>query len=62
MKLKLFDRADGIHGHYCIGRQIGDTTYWEYYNKGMWCSAGQLFTSRESAEFMLKQLEKKCSA
>lgn len=57
--MRLFDWADGCRGHYCIGRQIGNTAFWEFYNKGSWLSAGQLFTSQSSAEFMMKQLEKK---
>lgn len=58
--MKLVDRADGVRGHFCIGRRavtaLGD--FWEFYNKGAWVSAGQLFTTRENAEFVLSQLRK----
>ncbi len=44
----LANRADGVKGHYCIGRTVNGK-YYEYYNKGKWCSAGQLFIGLESA-------------
>ena len=62
-EMRLFDRADGVKGHYCIGRQM--TKYvaetWEFYNKGAWCSAGQIFTSLASAEFVMEKLIKKAA-
>lgn len=58
VQMKLFDHADGVSGHFCIGRLISKSRFWEFYNKGAWCAAGQVFTSRASAEFKLKQLEK----
>jgi hypothetical protein len=42
--MKLCNYADGIKGHYCIGRKMDPKSiYWEYYNKGKWCSAGEVF-------------------
>jgi hypothetical protein len=58
-KPKLRDRGDGVKGHYCIGRQVNDGDgflYWEFYNKGKWCSAGEVFIGRETAEAKLKEL------
>lgn len=54
--MKLFDRADGVKGHYCIGRQIGNTNFVEFWNKGGWAGHGQLFTSKKAAEFKMARL------
>lgn len=64
MKYKLIDRADGVKGHYCIGREIPVSTnkfgsFWEFYNKGKWLSAGQVFTNRKNAAFLLGKLVEK---
>ncbi len=48
--MKLINRADGVDGHYCIGRihsKLG-APYWEYYFKGQWCSAGEVLTKNEA--------------
>lgn len=52
--MKLCDRSDGVRGHFCIGRHMEKyrhypTPTWEYWNKGEWCSAGELFLTREAA-------------
>ena len=52
--MKLCDRADGVRGRFCIGRHMEEyahlpTPTWEYWNKGEWCSAGELFLTREAA-------------
>ena len=54
--MKLINRADGIKGHYCIGRPMEafNTTVWEFWNKDKWRSVGEVFTCREIA---LKKLE-----
>jgi hypothetical protein len=57
LRMQLCDRADGVEGHYCIGRPIGDSIYWEYYNEGKWCSAGEVFIGRDRAEKMLFALQ-----
>jgi hypothetical protein len=49
-ELRLCNRADGIDGHYCIGRQTKNHGYWEYWNKGKWESVGQLFIGEAVAE------------
>lgn len=56
--MKLFDRADGVRGHYCIGRMVGDEgkRYWQYYNRGEWESAGEVFTDKEAAERKLVEI------
>jgi hypothetical protein len=40
----------------------GSDAYWEFYNHGKWESAGQVFTRKETAEAVLEQLERHCSA
>lgn len=56
-RMQLCNRADGVDGHYCIGRPIGDSIYFEYYNDGKWCSAGEVFVGRDRAEKMLFALQ-----
>ena len=55
--MQLCDRADGVKDHFCIGRPIGDSIYFEYYNDGKWCSAGEVFIGRDRAEKMLLALQ-----
>lgn len=57
-EITLCDHADGVAGHFCLGRispKLG-APYWEYYFKGEWCSAGELFT-KEEAETMKRKLD-----
>lgn len=56
MTMQIFDHADGVRGHYCIGRKIGQSIYWEFFDKGIWCSSGQVYTSRDTAEFAMKRI------
>lgn len=57
--MRLFDLADGVHGHYCIGRLVGEAggRFWQYYSYGSWLSAGQVFTDKDTAERLLSQLK-----
>lgn len=55
-RMRLCDRADGVKDHFCIGRPVGDSIYFEYYNDGKWCSAGEVFIGRDRAEKMLLAL------
>mgnify|MGYP001596777808 CR=1 FL=1 len=55
--MKLFDYADGVAGHYCIGRRIGDSEFWEFWNPSGWAGSGKLLTSQQAAEFKLNELE-----
>jgi len=61
MKLELANYADGVEGHYCIGRKIKENEiYYEFYNrrfKGEWCSAGEVFIGKEEATRVLIELE-----
>lgn len=51
----LIDRGDGVAGHFCIGRLCKPgQPYWEFWNKGQWVSAGEVFIGREAAQ---KQLD-----
>lgn len=51
---KVIDRADGVRGHYCVGRQMGPySKFWEFYKDGKWCSAGEVFTDRDAAKAIL---------
>lgn len=43
----LHDGGDGVKGHYCIGRKHPDG-YFEFWNKGRWCSAGEVFVLVDS--------------
>lgn len=55
--MMLYNRADGVDGHYCIGRYIDCSMIVEFWNKGFWSSAGQVFTNKAVAEFVLNQLK-----
>ena len=41
---RMYNRADGVDGHYCIGRRRPDG-YHEFWHHGLqkWCSAGSVF-------------------
>lgn len=39
----LRNRADGVNGHYCIGRKSPRGNFYEFWNNGEWTSAGQVF-------------------
>ena len=47
------DRADGCRDHFCIARKVYAeesqyrASYHEFYNKGQWCSAGEVFIGRK---------------
>jgi hypothetical protein len=57
--MKLLDRADGVKGHYCIGRKMEPKSiYWEFYNKGKWCSAGDVFVGKDMAKKKMMELRK----
>lgn len=58
MSMKLIDRADGIRGHFCIGRLTGNGLFWEFWNKGIWKAVGQVFVGKTVAERKLKSLRK----
>jgi hypothetical protein len=61
---ELIDRADGVRGHFCIGRRKAEFGWevWEFFNNGKWESAGEVFYSRTAAERKLKQLLKEKQA
>lgn len=43
MIYKLVNRADGVDGHYCVGRSE-DGVYFDFWNEcGEWCSAGTVY-------------------
>lgn len=53
----LVDHGDGVKGHYCIGRKMDmDKPYWEFWNKGAWVSAGEVFIGRQIAQKALDRL------
>jgi len=57
--MKLFDQADGVKGHFCIGRYKKiEGGFWEFYNNGEWLSAGEVFIGRENANKTLKKIQK----
>ena len=56
--MELLDRVDGVKGHYGIGRKIGDSIYWEFYNKGKWLSACEVFLNKKDALDIINTLKK----
>ena len=56
----LVNYADGVKGHYCIGREIDN--YWVFWNSGdMWAGSGQVFFNRKDARDKLKEIKAKIS-
>ena len=50
-EIRLFDRADGVKGHYCIGFKdtSGTCHFWGGHSgKYGWCSAGMLFVGEQA--------------
>lgn len=50
--LHLIDRADGVRGHYCIGRHMEKyrhfpTPTWEFWDGDKWSSAGKVYIYEE---------------
>lgn len=56
--MKLCDRGDGVHGHYCIGRKV-DSIYWQYWNEYSkdWSAFGTLYVGKSVAMAKLKELK-----
>lgn len=52
--VRLYDGADGVRGHYCIGR-LHPNGYNEWWNKYHFCGAGELFDTKEKALQALAQ-------
>lgn len=53
-QLKLHDRADGVKGHYCIGRPMRDhPAFTEYWNPSGWAGSGYLFTDEKLVQSVL---------
>ena len=53
----LLDRSDGVRDHFCVGRLIKPgEIYWEFWNKGRWVSAGEVFVGREVAQAQLDKI------
>jgi len=50
-EIVLVNRADGVDGHYCIGRdaEIG-RPYMEFWNPHGWFGSGYLFTDKKLAD------------
>ena len=55
--LRLCDHADGVRGHFCIGKTL-DGVYYAYWNEHQkrWATAGTVYTSKTEAEAKLKEL------
>ena len=56
--MRLFDHVDGIEGHFCIGRRVRGSEFWEFWNPTGWAGSGKVFSSRDTAEFKLAELMK----
>lgn len=52
---KLLDNADGVRGHYCIGRTHSTLgpPFLEFWNHGSWLSAGEVFCGQNEARAVL---------
>jgi hypothetical protein len=51
----LIDRADGVKGHYTIGRSKDGSVY-EYWDAGreLWCSAGTVFDYEHANNLLIE--------
>jgi hypothetical protein len=54
--LQLYDRADGVEGHYCIGRQA-NPPFAEFWNPDGWAGSGFVFEDERLAQAVLKLLQ-----
>lgn len=59
----IIDRADGVQGHYCVGRliKIGEP-FWEYWNSGSWASAATVYVGERLALDALRDIRVKADA
>jgi hypothetical protein len=53
---ELIDRADGVDGHYCIGR-INQYGWYEYYNNGEWKSTAEVFENKDTAIKVIRMID-----
>jgi len=53
----ILGMADGVKGHYCIGRKNQRGNFWEFYNKGKWLSACEVLTKKRAIA-LIKKLTK----
>lgn len=57
---KLIDRADGVRGHYCIGRSVDMLSHpsiFEFWNDAHgWCSAGTVYVGEQAAKAKLYEV------
>lgn len=59
--IRLFDRADGVRGRYCIGfKDTTGTCHWWGRGDGRygWCSAGVVFNEADAHEYLALIKEK----
>lgn len=57
---KLLDHADGVRGHYCVGRQvdIGDGfPFWEFWTGDGWGAAGKIYYYKSSALIVMNAVK-----
>jgi hypothetical protein len=57
--VRLYDRADGVRGHFCIGREVipaSGLRYHEFWNAGRFCSAGQVYVGETAAKKKLIEI------
>lgn len=57
-ELRLYDRADGVKDHFCVGRKVTGCgfDYNEFWNKDKFSSAGEVFIGRDAAEAKLREI------
>jgi hypothetical protein len=57
--VRLYNRGDGVRGHYCIGREVlarDGLNYHEFWHTNRFCSAGEVFVGEERAKAKLVEV------
>ena len=55
--IRLYNRGDGVNGHYCVGRLMKDSlVYHEFWNAPLtkWCASGTIYTRDEGEQLIEK--------
>jgi hypothetical protein len=56
--VRLYNRADGVRGHYCIGREVfGEFgSHHEFWHTNRFCSAGEVVVGEAAAKEKLVEI------
>ena len=58
--IALIDYADGVKGHFCLGRPIPpEHFYWHFWNDTAndWCSAGSVYVGKDAARAKRREVK-----